>query len=128
MRRKSLIIHPRTAKDALERWDAGETVFSVELGGLGPAYEQAIQVLVFEILRDNIGKPLPAENSNDSETWADSTITRIDEQIGGASGAMVGVAKCLAYRVLKNGWEATLEEFPSDRKIQVNNRPLPRLQ
>src|SRR5687768_3007466 len=39
---------PETVEDALRQWDAGETVFTVEMGGLGPGYEMAIQGLAFE--------------------------------------------------------------------------------
>ncbi len=39
------MIH-ETAKDALAAWDRGEIVHSVEMGGIGPGYEQAIQILV----------------------------------------------------------------------------------
>lgn len=37
---------PETCEEALARWDAGETVFTAEMGGLGPGYEQAIQETV----------------------------------------------------------------------------------
>ena len=41
-------------KDAVEwlrRWDAGEGVWSIEMGGIGPGYEQCIQITAAEILR-----------------------------------------------------------------------------
>jgi hypothetical protein len=46
-----------TAQEALSRWDAGDIVWTVSMSGMGPGYEQAIHVLVFEIIRDN--DPLP---------------------------------------------------------------------
>lgn len=118
--------HPETAADALARWDSGETVFTIEMGGLGPGYEQAIQMLVFEIIRDNITKPLPEPKSEESKTWGDATVTRCDDQAGGYSGAMVGAVKHLAYRALRDGWEKTLNSAPIDRYIQVSkNWPTP---
>ncbi len=39
------------ATEWLRRWDAGETVWTVSLGGLGPEYEQCIQITGAEILR-----------------------------------------------------------------------------
>jgi len=121
---KSAFPHPETAIDALQRWDAGETVFTVEMGGLGPSYEQAIQVLVFELLRDLAQKPLPKKPKPD---WGNSTVTRIDKKMGGYSGAMVGAAKSLAYRAIRDGWKKMLESAPQDRLIQVR-RDFPTLE
>lgn len=43
---------PETAHEWLEVWDSGEPVASVEMGGLGEHYEQAIQVTAAEALRE----------------------------------------------------------------------------
>lgn len=118
--------HPQSAADALARWDKGETVFTIEMGGLGLGYEQAIQVLVFEMIRDNLDKPLPDQNSPEfkafSDSFGDSTVHRIDEKMGGYSGAQVGAAKQIAYRALRDGWEKMLKSAPNDRHIQVSNK------
>lgn len=117
--------HPQTARDALQRWDSGVTVFTIEMGGLGPGYEQAIQVLVFEMLRDYVDVKLPDEHSAEfkefSRTFGDKTVHRIDEKMGGYSGAMVGAAKQVAYRALRDGWDKMLKSAPDDRRIQVSN-------
>lgn len=117
--------HPQTASDALARWDKGESVFTIEMGGLGPGYEQAIQILVFEIIRDYKAEELPAEGSDKLKEWfksfGDSTVSRIDQRMGGYSGAMVGAAKQVAYRALRDGWEKMLKIVPDERKIQVSN-------
>ena len=42
---------PKTASEALARWDAGGSVFTLEMGGLGPGYEQVIHIVVFELIR-----------------------------------------------------------------------------
>ena len=44
-------LYPQTALDALAAWDRGEHVWTVELGGIGPGYEMAIQTLAFELIR-----------------------------------------------------------------------------
>jgi hypothetical protein len=118
--------HPQTAAEALERWDKGQTVFTIEMGGLGPGYEQAIQVLVFEIIRDNLAASMPDESDKEKlksfySSFGESTVTRIDEKMGGYSGAMVGAAKQIAYRALRDGWQKTLDSVPKDRLIQVSN-------
>lgn len=114
------------AKERLRLWDAGEIVWSVEMGGLGPGYEQAIQVLAIEIIRDNVdgSEPIDTQYSN----WGDSTVSRVDYKLpngkyacGGFSGAQVGAAKAIAYRLLKDGETKALDSVPSDRKIQVSN-------
>ena len=114
---------PESAEQALERWDAGETVFTVSMGGLGPGYEQCIHILVFEIVRDHIaaGEPLPDDDEEGAWVgWGDAAVTRLDPDIG-FSGAQVGAAKNLAARTLKVGWRAALEEVP-DRHIQVSRQ------
>lgn len=116
--------HPQTAKDALARWDDGKTVFTIEMGGIGPGYEQAIQCLVFEIIRGNLDTKLPPESDKTAlksfwDTFGDADIHRVNDQYG-YSGAQVGAAKQIAYRALRDGWEKMLESAPDDRKIQVS--------
>jgi hypothetical protein len=119
------------AKDAREQlriWDDGGSIWSIEMGGLGPGYEQAIQVLAIEIVRDWIDKPLPEEPGRE---WGYATCERIDEKLpngkyscGGFSGAQVGAARQLAYSWLSIGPAATMAKLTKDqedRKIQVSN-------
>lgn len=93
------------------------------MGGLGPGYEQAIQVLVFEIVRDHIDKPLP-EPGTSRDGWADETVHRVNDWPGcGFSGAQVGAAKWLAYRFLSRGHRRVLDELRAhdkDRLTQVS--------
>src|SRR2546426_1913490 len=99
-----------TAREALAAWDQGDILWSVEMGGLGPGYEQAIQVLTFEIVRDYLDKPLPDDAS--WQTWGDDTAHRINDWPGcGFSGAQVGAAKSLALRFLRDGHKATLDSM-----------------
>ncbi len=111
------------AKEQLARWDLGDTIWSIEMGGIGPGYEQALQILAVEIVRDNIGKEVPAVGTP-MDAWADSTVSRIDKPANhlGFSGAQVGAAKFLAYKWLTVG-PAALCDDPGykDRHIQVSN-------
>ena len=124
-----------TARDVVEAWDKGESVWSIELGGLGPGYEQAIQVLIIELLRDNLDKDFPADDDEAGWTawdaanrkWGDDTVHRIDKTCGGFSGAQVGQAKSFALHLLRKGYGPAMmaikkkKEF-DDRQIQVSKR------
>ncbi len=44
-------IYGKDAKEWLKRWDEGKIVWSIEMGGLGPGYEQALQIAAVEVLR-----------------------------------------------------------------------------
>ena len=113
----------KTVDDALAAWDAGDIIFTVEMGGLGPGYEQAIQVLVMELLRDMRGKPLPTTN-DEAWKWGDPVVNRLDA-LHGFSGAQVGAAKSLAIRMLRDGYAQTLDSAKSHdpaRLIQVSGK------
>jgi hypothetical protein len=95
-------------KKMLEAWDANESVWSIELGGIGPGYEQCIQLLAFEMVREYHDKTLP-QPEKVPRTWADDVVSRLDKACGGFSGAQVGQAKWLAYRILAEGYEVFIE-------------------
>ena len=74
------------------------------MGGLGPGYEQAIQVLAIEIVRDNLDSPLPKGVT----AWGDSTVRRIDKKIpDGRYSCAVSVALKLGRLKIwpTNGWK-----------------------
>jgi hypothetical protein len=106
------------ATEALAKWDAGEAVWSIEMGGLGPSYEQAIQILIFELVRD----AGPFEGEQIPYGWGERAITRANEGVGGFSGAQVGAAKGVAARFLTRGYDETLASVPDDRRILVSKR------
>lgn len=118
-----------TAAELVAAWDRGDSIWSIAMGGIGPGYEQAIQVLAVEIVRDNIGKPLPTDGSGRRE-WGDATVTRIDYKLpngryacGGFSGAQVGAAKNLAWYWLAEGPDAVQSDKEVEsRRILVSNR------
>jgi hypothetical protein len=105
-------------------WDSGKSVFTVEMGGLGPGYEQAIQVVAFELMRDLRGCDFTDESpENRAAILAkrDATVSRVDEKLGGLSGAMVGAATGLAFNVIRRGYRTALRDPKvSDRVIQVS--------
>lgn len=117
----------------LRRWDSGGTVWSISMGGLGPGYEQAIQIAVVELLRH-----LVAYNYN-TEQWAiddaaykadcdaiDAAVLPIINPLG-LSGAQWGAAKSLAMRLYMHGPVGVLAcAAAADRRIQVS-KTLPSL-
>lgn len=103
-------------KELLKAFDNNEPVLTVEMGGLGPGYEQAIQLLVFEIMRAD--PHLPKEDAGDWPNWAKRTINKMDK-IYHFSGAQVGAAKDLAYKFMKYGYQHTIDKAPKNRHILV---------
>ena len=106
------------AAEQLRRWDAGDSIWSIEVGGIGPGYEQAIQLLAIEIVRDELGKLLADKPPS---KWGDRTVARVNAACGGFSGHQVGAAKSLAFQWLTIGPAALLKEVASERRIQVSS-------
>ncbi len=117
------------AADWLARWDAGKTVWSIKMGGLGPGYEQAIQITAAEILRHLLEAKYDAEAWQDKDAWkrdreaiekagfANKTIS----DLGGITGAQHGAAMNIAVCLYRDGPRHImgLEEI-KDRHIQVS--------
>ena len=115
------------ASDWLKRWDDGKSVWSIEMGGLGPGYEQCIQITVAEILRHLLAV------GYDHSTWGEREFWERDrEQIEkagfanerisalGLSGAQWGAALSLATKLYSCGPRTIMtDERVKDRRIQV---------
>lgn len=115
-----------TAAELLADWDAGKAVWSIEMGGIGPGYEQAIQVLVVELVRDELarlaagGRPL-APKSAIPRGWGEAAVARMDELAGGYSGAQVAAARTLAAAFVIHGPDRLVAEARAkDRAILVS--------
>lgn len=118
----------KDADDLLARWDARKSVFTVEMGGFGPGYEQALQIAMFEVLRSLLRMgPLP-ERLKDDDYWKtfraiiDDVVMRhppVSEL--GLSGAQAGAAISLAVRLYVHGPIEVIKSVVSDRRIQVSN-------
>lgn len=116
------------AAEWLRRWDAGRIVWSISMGGLGPSYEQCIQITVAEILRVMLTKQY------DSTKWSDEDNTwkrereEIDAEVGatfvvkalGLSGAQWHAAMELATHLYMHGPCAIMTDARvKNRHIQV---------
>lgn len=118
----------KDASEWLRRWDEGKTVWSIEMGGIGPGYEQAIQITVVEILRHLIERGYEWSHWGDKEIWgkdkneikeAGHKNERIKKM--GLSGAQWGAAMSLALALYQNGpREVMKDERTKDRHIQVS--------
>jgi len=120
-------LYPETAADALAKWDANESIFSVEMGGLGPGYEMAIQGLAFEMIRDLQGIDWAADDAPDrAQEITDATVSRCNAlPWGGFSGAQVGAAANIACITSRKGYRAAITDpAVKDRLIQVCKKDL----
>ncbi len=124
-RSKELSLHPKTLDEAIERWDDGRSLFSISLGGLGPGYEQAIQITGIELIREFKGKS--------AVDWEDEeTLKQLNKDVDSfghkckiiknlrLSGAQFGAARNMAFVFIRNGWEKGLAMAPKDRHIQIS--------
>ena len=114
-----------TLKEAIKKWNNKETVWSVEMGGLGPGYEQCIQVMIFEMCSELVNVSVPESAEDKSATFNTTVkpiISKLDEKMGGFSGAQVDAAKNVAFRFWTRGYNECLNvEAIKDRKIQVED-------
>lgn len=121
-------LYGKTAQEWLERWDNGKTVWSIEMGGLGPGYEQAIQITVAEVLR------ILLKNGFDFTKWEESKNWKADLEIIekegfensvinelGLSGAQWGAAVQVASYLYKHNPVIMMnDEKVKDRHIQIS--------
>lgn len=112
--------------DLLARWDRGEGVWSIELGGLGPGYEQAIQLAGFEFLRAMIAVAPDASKWADSDDAWKADRKAVEAVAGpvieplGLSGAQWGAGLNMAAVFYRNGPVAAMEMAADNRRLQVS--------
>ena len=122
------------AAEWLARWDAGRTVWSIEMGGLGPGYEQCIHITAAEILRHLLATkydlaawttPLEADAKaawkRDHDAIEKVVLDGAVVKALGLSGNQWGAAMNLALRLYRVGPRAVMADDRSkDRHIQVS--------
>jgi hypothetical protein len=136
-------------RKVLAKWDAGETIQSIEMGGLGDGYEQCIQLCIFEIIRDWFDGPrpdllkllpprkggYPKMDTAQSLAWerykqiSEAAIHRANRTLDlGLSGAQAGAATNAAFNFLTSAdWESALAQAPPNRIINVRHSRSPKL-
>ena len=115
------------ANEWLKRWDEGRIVWSIEMGGLGPGYEQCIQITAAELVRFILGKAYNVTGlEGDKKAWEKISdecheamfklpaITAL-----GLSGAQYGAAYNLAWQIYRRCPKCFMDDEVQDRKIQV---------
>lgn len=116
------------AADWLKRWDEGKSVWTIEMGGLGPGYEQCIHVTAAEILRVLLDKKYDPNTWVDKDVWKkhrdeiDSIVFKNPTvEALGLSGAQWGAAMNLATILYRKGPRQVMsDERVKDRHIQVS--------
>lgn len=122
------LLYGATIEEWLERWDNGDNVWSIEMGGLGPSYEQAIQIAVAEIVRELINGKYSADKWEDSMAWTEDSALIESNVIEvppvknlHLSGAQWGAALKLATSLYQHGPVNLLtDDKIKDRAIQVS--------
>ena len=115
---------PEKAIDALNLWDNNTIgLWSIEMGGIGPSYEQCIQFSTFELIRAFKGIAPKSNDEISINKRLNEELLQIDKKFNiGHSCATAGAAKWLAYKFMKNGYRKTLQEAPDNRLIQVDKK------
>jgi len=120
-------IYGADAADWLKRWDEGLLVWTIEMGGLGPGYEQCIHITCAEILRIMLTKGYDSSKWDDIETWKKDReeIEQMSDKNPiikalGLSGAQWGAALNLAGHFYRRGPRTVMkDERTKNRRIQV---------
>lgn len=122
------LLYGKDATELLARWDRGDVVHSIEMGGLGPGYEQCIQITTFEMLRFLLEQKYPIEDLKDEQKWK-RIREEIDEAVMsvpvvgklGLSAAQWGAAISLSTAFYMTGpVKIMADEHVKDRKILVS--------
>lgn len=121
-------LYGENIEDWLRRWDAGKTVWSIEMGGMGPGYEQAIQITAAEMVRNLIKHKFNSTMGQDRDE-REVILKRIGNELLdnpmiqslGLSGAQWSGALNLAIQLYVHGPQAVMsDDAVTDRQIQVS--------
>jgi hypothetical protein len=123
-----------TNEQVIAAWDNGDPVWTCEMGGMSPGYEQAIQLMGFEMLKAMIANPIDwpdvsgPENREKLQKYyamieSDVAVEAIVEKVG-SSGAQHSAAMNIASVFARKGYAAGMETVPEDRRILVSKNSL----
>jgi hypothetical protein len=125
--KQAIDLYGLDASDWLNRWDRGDVVWSIELGGLGPSYEQVIQIMSAEFVRHMLSMKYNSENWKDCEKWAvdfnkieSDCVLKDYAAYFGISGAQWYSALSFATSLYSDGPRKVMAEVEKERHIQIN--------
>lgn len=111
-------------KDILAKWENGEVVNTVQMGGLGEGYEQCIQIMAFVLLRRMVDESLDVTELDEVDgawmKWRDQALEGTVRNLQ-PSGAQISAALYLAAAFYRRGVLAVIAEADGTRHIQVQN-------
>lgn len=121
-KRREDFLYPETAKEASDRFEKGENVFVVELGGFGPGYEHAIWIAMFKVIKSYHKEDMKKWVTRDGKSFVknvDDKLMRILRNQD-LTGAQFEVIKHTSYHLMRYGWREMMKKALEDRVIQVN--------
>jgi hypothetical protein len=112
-----------TNEEVIDKWKKGESLFTVELGGLGPSYEQALQNFLFDLFAYLVDNKIPIKKLTTGKKYSKIYYDICSKVTDGRdlSGAMFDVAKGTAYQFYRYGYKEMMNKAPNDRTIQIEN-------
>lgn len=124
------ILYPETAKEALDKFEKGEVITVVELGRLGPRYEQAIWFSIFELIKkchkEDVSKWVD-EKGKIKKSEVNNNENIIDDKLRNVCGGLVifdaqaEIIKKTTFQLLMYGWRNMMLKAPKDNMIQISN-------
>ena len=115
----------KQAKEWIAQWDEGKPVPTVSMGGLGEAYEKALQTIAVEALRFLVWKKPNLDGSEKARKKVynelETALYPLDARLG-SSGGMHYAAVNLASHFYRKGPLNCMAKDPEiqDRKITVS--------
>lgn len=104
----------------LSEWDKGKFISSIEMIGLGPGYEQALQIAAVEFARACKGMKGMKDDKASREKFRKKClgiVHIIDRKLLGFSGAQLHAAEWLSWQWCFNGGPKKLLDRYSSKKL-----------
>jgi hypothetical protein len=101
-------------EELIEAWDKDEIITSIEMGGLGPGYEQAIQTVAVEFARAT--KDVDPGDRGAFQRACHRVLETLDNDLRGITLGMFAAAEWLARKWRTVGPEGLIEEAKKDGK------------
>jgi hypothetical protein len=111
-----------TCKEAVERWNSGLPIMSINISGMSSYYEEGCQRIMFSAIEQHLGRAgdKPYWDSlvgSDAASFFSDAKTMCEAE--GMTGAMWSYSIRAAVVMLRNEWAGGIELAPKDRLIEV---------